>query len=1016
MASKGIWQAKIEKSKDYTIVQREGTYVEFKNLNSNIVAFVDEECLLEGTADPIKTLRETKWIIIDQIVWDSLLWQYRKDSKKDTFGDSEFFKKIQPHIIKQYNGSKISVKGSDIKDISAGNTYLLIPYSIYPEKRYVQQSIRLVYLKEPYVRYVYIDPPKMQEADIPPGYDSKLHLYGMYANLHLSTHILPDFRRKGKTSFDKVSCKINGVVFFINQSNEEVTVDNFETVLEAGENNYNSYKDLKIYIDPNWRNSEGTHAKDHQPQKYFIKIFASEIVTSTALNFSNPLGQNDNIKNLFNPIIYNTNTDFQTWYRFDKEDERWIALDMQPHIEVRWDTMEMIFKQLEIAKNNQIQYIGDIKYTKKEFDPCGYSCITIKDEDNKKRSPLVIFDEDQTIIDNTEKFFEITTGEKSRKISITLGNLRNQGVYCQGLLLGQGQKHDDETNVFQVERAVYSALRDSKGYTTEKDKTHKEQLEHARTTITNDNKTDYDVIKNEDNSKIKIVNAVLQWKENEDYSFEGNDKINLNLKYKYIKLLTIANDEFDPNFVGNLFEEAWLFNYLSLKYEEHRQLYYLPISTCRYPNQIAKINVLPDIKWTLLFKFNFAEADFQKFKEEHTYQVHGFLAHSSQTTRATTPNGTTTTHRSSTAAGISFSRTKKKKKVEKKGGIKKLIELLKRVEVSLTAEWKDETGKKREKDVIEGFLKQIYNFFAKISDVATLVGSLTEGDTNEEDKKNKKQLDTEIDKILGGRSLDGAWDILTKKPQETEIIYPSIALSASWFYNDVDTLVNPEFAGRKALEIAVKLKADPVVGVEITWSLLQMIARRHPIAFLIVKAVELINYLRNPSNKIDVTFKIEGKIGLEANFTHNMLSGNAYSNGKSNEKQDMISGTETVTATLEGTIVSYTTTYMVISEFNIGGEAKIGVKAEVGGKVYLGADPDGIFLSNQIFFNGFTFYMEAEAKLELTLFGVKIIDWNPKYDPEPLTWGKCSLDWMKIYLNNPKKKTEFLKFNNGEDE
>lgn len=60
--------------------------------------------------------------------------------------------------------------------------------------------------------------------------------------------------------------------------------------------------------------------------------------------------------------------------------------------------------------------------------------------------------------------------------------------------------------------------------------------------------------------------------------------------------------------------------------------------------------------------------------------------------------------------------------------------------------------------------------------------------------------------------------------------------------------------------------------------------------------------------------------------------------------------------------------------------------------------------------------MEAEAKLELTLFGVKIIDWNPKYDPEPLTWGKCSLDWMKIYLNNPKKKTEFLKFNNGEDE
>lgn len=42
MAYKGIWQSKIEKSKDYTISKLKGNYVEFKNLSANIIAFVDE--------------------------------------------------------------------------------------------------------------------------------------------------------------------------------------------------------------------------------------------------------------------------------------------------------------------------------------------------------------------------------------------------------------------------------------------------------------------------------------------------------------------------------------------------------------------------------------------------------------------------------------------------------------------------------------------------------------------------------------------------------------------------------------------------------------------------------------------------------------------------------------------------------------------------------------------------------------------------------------------------------------
>ncbi|MFK7033426.1 hypothetical protein [Flavobacterium oreochromis] len=44
----------------------------------------------------------------------------------------------------------------------------------------------------------------------------------------------------------------------------------------------------------------------------------------------------------------------------------------------------------------------------------------------------------------------------------------------------------------------------------------------------------------------------------------------------------------------------WLFNYFILK-EDLAQTYFLPISTCRYPNQLAKIKVYPDIEWEVAF-------------------------------------------------------------------------------------------------------------------------------------------------------------------------------------------------------------------------------------------------------------------------------------------------------------------------------------------------------------------------------------------------------------------------------
>lgn len=946
-----------------------------------------------------------------------------------TQGNADFFRKIQPHILKQYNGTKVSVKVSDIKDIAAGNIYLLMPYNNYPENTYINQNIRLVFIKEPYIRYVYIDPPKMQDADIPAGYDSKLHLYGMFAYINLSTHLLPDFRKKGKTSNDKFYSQIRGTIFFINQNNEEVVVDNFITFIEASESNYNNYKNLKVYVDPEWRNTDGVHAVSNQPQKYFIKIFVSEVMSSFSLNPSEPQGNNDNIKNLFNPLIYNTNSDFKKWYRFDKKDEQWIELDMQPHIEVRWDTMEMIYKQLEIEKNNQIQYIGDIPYNEKEFDPCGYSSITIieefsdtdkkeleekkakqdvkvinkkitkqvaeknkqkidKDFENKKRLPTIIFDENKNIIDSTSRFFDITSDEYKKSLTVKIDGLNNKGVYCKGLLLKEGDKHDNRNNIFQIEKVVYSAKRTSDG---------KYEKEKSNSPNINENHEDYDVIKNPDNSKIRPVNSIVNWNEGTDYNFVGENELKLNIGYHYNKYLTTFNKEINPNVVGNLFEEAWLFNYFFLNYNDQKQLYYLPISTCRYPNQIAKINVLPDIKWTLLFKFNYKKEDWEKFTEDYDYEVNAFLVNNSETVNFSTPNGTTSSHRSRTSAGISISRTTTIQEVQRKGGIKRLLEILKKIEVSLTAEWSDKEGEKQNKDVIEGFYKPIYDFYKKITDISKMISAITEGESNDEDREKKKLLDEELKKVSNKRDskvlIGGIYDILNAKTIETELIYPSIALGLSWYYGDAYDKDKPEYNGKKALEYNLQIEAKPIIGIQTTLNFLEMIAKKHPLAYIIVKVVQVASFLTNGS--IDVSLVIAGTLNLEGNARYNTLSGFSSSSAKKEKLADL---TGEVSADLSGSISAKMSKYQIITEFNASGTFKLGVKTKITPGAHLATDTNGMFYETDLDFEGFTFYLKAEGKAEFLFFEMKIFEWEASYEPEPWNVGKAYIASEKKYL------------------
>ncbi|POR23585.1 hypothetical protein BWK58_09880 [Flavobacterium columnare] len=273
-------------------------------------------------------------------------------------------------------------------------------------------------------------------------------------------------------------------------------------------------------------------------------------------------------------------------------------------IVVQKDFMSEILAKREIEVNNMIQYVGDIAYNRKEYDPCGYSKITIKDEDDDEREALVIFDENNIPApkDQTEKIFGIIAGDKRKKISITIDQLKNKRVFCHGLLLEAGEDHSKQKNVFQVDK-VYTAkkIRDKNNheiYLEKKDHTHQEQLKKSNSPITKENKEDYDVIRTDNSYN---PSAVQGWQEGLDYKFEGANQLVIMPSYIYNKTIL---ENIPTTISSSLGKEAlntlWLFNYFILK-EDLAQTYFLPISTCRYPNQLAKIKVYPDIEWEVAF-------------------------------------------------------------------------------------------------------------------------------------------------------------------------------------------------------------------------------------------------------------------------------------------------------------------------------------------------------------------------------------------------------------------------------
>lgn len=267
-------------------------------------------------------------------------------------------------------------------------------------------------------------------------------------------------------------------------------------------------------------------------------------------------------------------------------------------------------------------------YQKKEFDPCGYSQIEITDKSSKDRKPFIFFDEEKLSSsgDLTSQTFDIIRGDEKKDVIIALKKLQNKNVFCNGVMLPKNKKHNIKENVFLMDN-VLAAKRLGDDFERIEDKSHKKQLRKSNIDITKENETDTDVIADSEKPAYeveKVQNFVL----GTDYEYVGEDSLKLKLKYIYNKtydntILKAIGYEIDDKYsLINLKDEevAWVARYIFWK-DHFVQQYFVPVSTCRYPNQIIKTKVFPDFEWWINFKYKTESPVFVRQSPKYKHRV-----------------------------------------------------------------------------------------------------------------------------------------------------------------------------------------------------------------------------------------------------------------------------------------------------------------------------------------------------------------------------------------------------------
>ena len=611
------------------------------------------QILGEKTTNPESTITNAKWAFILSYLWSEAIKTKEGEDLPlwaDLGGGKENINELG--IGQQYKAGKSIEITPDQNDVWLGNFHRMEVFSTRPNKGLF---FYFVTIDKPKIYLAYFDKqnikPEVKDFTINDGYYS----YGEVIKFYVATHMLP--MKIGEQYSEKYG-KIDTETSFENLEFEiELTDENHNPLLDEpilkgklvdyspivkdaegytriSTGTANIQYEFPILIDSKWK--DDIHTKDEKTKTYSVTIKITNTKTKKEYSYTPDLSS---IRR-----IADNNRDFDD-------------VEVSPVFMVKYESMDTILSQMEEKKNNMIQYIGDIDYNYKETNPCAYSKIVI----NNGEKDFEIFNEyaltGKEVKDKTDKFLDIVCGDKETKdIKVTAKFLKSKnaqeehvrtdknGFKCQ-MILNDGNPHNGVRDVFKMEWVVgqWVPSKDPALFAEhymKKIGVKRPQFFHPSNGASSPkiewDKSDQEAKgiessdkKNYENITVAGVQGLV---EGTGYTIsEANDSITLKLKYKYNKTVMEGVQVYTSSSSNNaLINTLWLFRYFILN-EKKAQIHFVPVTTCRYPNQIAKFRIFPDIEWELaalvsvgltkkVFKFQSTRESLNGFHKNYNFK------------------------------------------------------------------------------------------------------------------------------------------------------------------------------------------------------------------------------------------------------------------------------------------------------------------------------------------------------------------------------------------------------------
>lgn len=625
--------------KDIIVVETNGVN-EIEIENESKLCFVKAGETKSLSLKNKNTKKRWVWIAAEYLPYAEVSWGlYSKwgewKNKKETAPDIP----IEIYGIgKQYTfNHSVRIKAASGSNFTKGTIFYVEPFTDEPT---LKNGYYIATIDTPKILSAYFA--KYKDEFKYPNEDGKSNVY-TYKNsirLYVLTHMIPDYTVKYH----------NFALFEVDIHDTEghkvtKTPMQFFQKTKTGVFTVNTLTELNFEIDEAWR-KESEHQKG-KVKKYFATIkvtiysnedaFTGEEVNKIEESFEISANKNPRNRGLlkytnkFKSVAPNSE---EVGFIYTDEDEviseiGWgrtvnqgiahakkykktvleihdtqcgtVLKNQQTTFDVRYDTMDVILDKYEVSKNNMFAVIGDVNYSSKEAEPCKFTKIQI--EHKSRTEPFVLFDEGKktsAMVDQTNLAFGIVAGDAKETIKIT----------AEGLAI---QSYHPDLKAPPICLGITTAKKVRKNGVQNKKVKHRNQEEFMHNGIE-------DVFNME---KAYLLhpgqNTFSKWSYEGTTGDETIDIRDQGIKYKLLEngieleVGYLYNKTYDTQvekilgsksgeWTNDLIDKAWILRYFLLK-DNQAQNYFIPISTCRYPNQIARIQLYPDINWAITFTF-----------------------------------------------------------------------------------------------------------------------------------------------------------------------------------------------------------------------------------------------------------------------------------------------------------------------------------------------------------------------------------------------------------------------------